>query len=125
MSENRFAFFAFTAGLLLTSAPAMAADAAAGAKVFKTQCTVCHSPVAGKNLVGPSLFGIVGRQAGSAPGFHYSAANKGSGVTWDAATLDKYLPNPRAFIHGTTMSYAGLKNDTQRADLIAYLATLK
>jgi len=123
MSVTRFTVAALAIGLL--SAPAMAADAESGAKVFKTQCAVCHSPVAGKNMVGPSLFGVVGRVAGSAPGFKYSAANKGSGVTWDEANLDKYLPNPRAFIAGTTMTYAGLKNDAQRADLIAYLATLK
>jgi len=123
MSVTRFTVAALAIGLL--SAPAMAADAEAGAKVFKTQCAVCHSPVAGKNMVGPSLFGVVGRVAGSAPGFKYSAANKGSGVTWDEANLEKYLPNPRAFIAGTTMTYAGLKNDAQRADLIAYLATLK
>ncbi len=123
MSVTKFAVAAVAVGLL--SAPAMAADAEAGAKIFKTQCAVCHSPVAGKNMVGPSLFGIVGRQSGTAPGFKYSAANKESGVTWDEGNLDKYLPNPRAFIVGTTMTYAGLKNDTQRADLIAYLATLK
>ena len=123
MSVTKFAVAALAVGLL--SAPAMAADAEAGAKVFKTQCAVCHSPVAGKNMVGPSLFGVVGREAGSAPGFKYSAANKGSGVMWDEANLEKYLPNPRAFIAGTTMTYAGLKNDAQRADLIAYLATLK
>ena len=123
MSVTKFAVATLAVGLL--SAPAMAADAEAGAKVFKTQCAVCHSPVAGKNMVGPSLFGVVGREAGSAPGFKYSAANKGSGVTWDEANLEKYLPNPRAFIAGTTMTYAGLKNDAQRADLIAYLATLK
>ena len=123
MSVTKFAVAAVAVGLL--SAPAMAADAEAGAKIFKTQCAVCHSPVAGKNMVGPSLFGIVGRQSGTAPGFKYSAANKESGVTWDEGNLDKYLPNLRAFIVGTTMTYAGLKNDTQRADLIAYLATLK
>ena len=123
MSVTKFAVATLAVGLL--SAPAMAADAEAGAKVFKTQCAVCHSPVAGKNMVGPSLFGVVGREAGSAPGFKYSAANKGSGVMWDEANLEKYLPNPRAFIAGTTMTYAGLKNDAQRADLIAYLATLK
>ena len=125
MLENRFVFAAGLAALLSVASPALAADAVAGAKVFKTQCAVCHSPAAGKNLVGPSLFGIVGRKASSAPGFKYSAANKASAVTWDAATLDKYLPNPRAFIPGTTMTFAGLKNDTQRADLIAYLTTLK
>ena len=123
MSVTKFAVATLAVGLL--SAPAMAADAEAGAKVFKTQCAVCHSPVAGKNMVGPSLFGVVGREAGSAPGFKYSAANKGSGVTWDEANLEKYLPNPRAFIAGTTMTYAGLKHDAQRADLSAYHATLK
>ena len=87
MSVTKFAVATLAVGLL--SAPAMAADAEAGAKVFKTQCAVCHSPVAGKNMVGPSLFGVVGREAGSAPGFKYSAANKGSGVTWDEANLEK------------------------------------
>lgn len=111
--------------LTLAAGPAFAGDADAGAKVFKTQCGVCHSPLAGKNMVGPSLFGIVGRKSGSVPGFKYTAANKDSGATWDEATLDKYLPNPRAFIPNTAMTFAGLKNDTQRADVIAYLATLK
>ena len=125
MSVTKFALAASLAVAALGITPAVAADADAGAKVFKTQCAVCHSPLAGKNMVGPSLFGIVGRKSGSAPGFKYTAANKDSGVTWDEATLDKYLPNPRAFIPGTTMTYAGLKNDAQRADLIAYLASLK
>ena len=125
MSVTKFALAAALAVAALGTAPALAADADAGGKVFKTQCAVCHSPVAGKNMVGPSLFGIVGRQSGSAPAFKYSAANKDSGVTWDETNLDKYLPNPRAFIPGTTMTYAGLKNDAQRADLIAYLASLK
>ena len=103
---------------------ASAADPEAGQKVFKTQCGACHSPVAGKKLVGPSLFGVVGRKAGSVPGFRYSPANQKSGETWDAATLDTYLKNPRGMVPGTSMTYAGLKNDTQRADLIAYLETL-
>jgi cytochrome c len=101
-----------------------AADPAAGEKIFKSQCGICHSAVAGKNMIGPSLFGVVGRKAGSIPGFHYSAANKNSGLTWDDATLDKYLTNPKAMVPGTIMTYAGLKNDAQRADVIAYLNTL-
>jgi cytochrome c2 len=109
----------------LAAAPARAADPAAGERVFKTQCGACHSPLAGKNLVGPSLSGIVGRHSGEVPGFRYSAANKGANLTWDEATLDSYLTNPRAKVPGTTMTYVGLKNDGQRADLIAYLATLK
>jgi len=75
--------------------------------------------------VGPSLFGVVGRAAGSETYFTYSAANKNSGLTWDEATLDRYLTSPKAVVPGTIMPYAGLKNETQRADLIAYLATLK
>lgn len=109
----------------LAAAPALAADPAAGERVFKTQCGACHSALEGKNLVGPSLHGIVGRHSGQIAGFRYSAANKSADLTWDEATLDVYLTNPRAKIPGTTMTYVGLKNDTQRADLIAYLATLK
>jgi cytochrome c len=103
---------------------AEAQDAAAGAAVFKTQCSICHSVVEGKNMVGPSLFGVVGRQAGQVSGFHYSPANKDSGLTWDAATLDRYLTDPQAVVPKTIMPYPGLKDDTKRANLIAYLSTL-
>jgi cytochrome c len=75
-------------------------------------------------MVGPSLFDIVGRQAGQVPGFHYSPANKESGLTWDAATLDRYLTSPQTVVPKTTMAYVGLKDATKRADLIAYLSTL-
>jgi cytochrome c len=113
------------AALLVTavSTAARAADATAGQAVFKSQCSVCHSTVAGKNAVGPSLFGIVGRKAGQVEGFRYSAANKNSNLTWDEATLDKYLTSPKAVVPGTIMTYAGVKDDTKRADLIAYLST--
>lgn len=104
---------------------AHAQDAAAGMAVFKRQCAICHSPVAGKNLVGPSLFGIIGRSAGTVPNFRYSPANKASGITWDEARLDPYLTSPKEVVPGTIMTFAGLKDAQQRADLIAYLATLK
>jgi|SRR5579863_6045432 len=107
------------------SSPANAADPAAGKSVFNSYCSICHSVQPGKNMVGPSLFGVVGRQTGSVPGFHYSPANQNAHLTWDAATLDKYLQSPRTVVPGTTMTYGGLKDDTKRADLIAYLATLK
>ena len=110
--------------VMVGAGSARAQDAAAGATVFKTQCSICHSVAAGKNLVGPSLFGVVGRQAGQVPGFHYSPANKESGLTWDAATLDRYLTDPQAVVPKTTMPYPGLKDDTKRANLIAYLSTL-
>jgi cytochrome c len=113
-------------GVLLagSATAALAADPAAGQQIFKAQCRICHSVVAGQNRIGPTLFGVVGRPAGSVPGFQYSADHKKLGVTWDAATLDKYLINPRAMVPDTTMVYAGLKDDAKRADLIAYLETL-
>ncbi len=102
-----------------------AQDAAAGEKVFKAQCGICHSVAAGRNMVGPSLAGVFGRKAGSVAGFHYTDANKNSGLTWDEATLDRYLANPRAAVPGTTMAFAGVKADQQRHDLVAYLASLR
>jgi cytochrome c len=110
------------AGLLLTGSTTAAL--AAGEKIFKAQCGICHTVVAGENRIGPTLFGVVGRLAGSVPGFSYTADHKKLGVTWDAATLDKYLTNPRAMVPDTSMVYAGLKDDTERADLVAYLGTL-
>jgi cytochrome c len=114
--------FAMLGGVLCASA--RAADADNGQAVFKTQCGICHSVVQDKTMVGPSLFGIMGRKSGSVEGFHYSAANKNAGITWDAATLDKYLTAPREVVPGTIMTYLGLKDDAKRADVIAYLATL-
>jgi len=111
--------------LAVFASPARAADAAAGKAVFTSTCAICHSIQAGKNMIGPSLFGVVGRKSGSVPGFHYSPANQSDNLTWDEATLDKYLQSPKTLVPGTTMTFAGLKDDTKRADLIAYLATLK
>jgi cytochrome c len=124
-SIKLFGLLAVAALALAAGNKAMAQDAEAGGKVFKQQCMACHSPLVGKNLIGPSLFGVVDRPAGSIPNFHYSAANKGSGITWNTATLDRYLKAPKEVVPGTIMPYAGLKNDAQRADLIGYLATLK
>ena len=104
---------------------AWAADPAAGQAVFKSQCTTCHSPQAGKNLIGPSLFGVVGRKTGSIQGYKYSVGNQNANLTWDDATLDKYLESPKTIVPGTTMTFAGVKDATKRADLIAYLDTVK
>lgn len=103
------------------SGGARAQDAAAGAKVFN-QCRACHQiGDKAKNLVGPELNGIVGRKAGSVEGYNYTPANKNSGLTWDEATLTEYLQNPKAKVPGTKMAFAGIKNPTQIADLIAFL----
>jgi cytochrome c2 len=124
-----FACLAVVAGSVLLPAafyPAAAAgDPAAGKAVFQATCAICHAVQAGQNKIGPSLFGVVGRKTGSVSGYNYSPANKGANLTWDAATLDKYLESPRTVVPGTKMPYAGLKDAGKRADLIAYLATLK
>jgi cytochrome c len=104
---------------------AHAQDAAAGARVFRSQCSICHSPQPGRNIIGPSLFGVVGRHSGAIPDFHYSTANRASGLVWNPPTLDRYLTAPREVVPGTLMTYPVLKDEHQRGDLITYLATLR
>jgi cytochrome c2 len=103
---------------------AIAADADAGKKVFN-KCAVCHTSVAGKNGLGPSLFGVFGRPSGSVQGYAYSDAMKSANKTWDAATLDAYLKDPKAVVPGNKMAFGGLPGDDDRANVIAYLETLK
>jgi cytochrome c len=98
-----------------------AQDAALGEKVF-LKCKACHQIGEGaKSAVGPVLNGIIGRPAGTYPGYSYSDANKGSGITWDEATLKDYLKNPRAKIPGTKMIFPGLPKDEDIDNVIAYL----
>jgi cytochrome c len=107
----------------LTAGSALAQDAAAGEKVFQ-KCRACHQIGDGAhNMVGPALTGVVGRPAGTYPGYNYSEANKTSGLTWDEATLKIYLKNPRAKVPGTKMSFPGLSSDTDIDNVIAYLKT--
>lgn len=107
-----------------TSATATAADPAAGQKVFAV-CKACHQVgEKAKNGVGPILNGVVGRPAGSVEGFKYSDAMKASGITWDEAALDEYLKDPKGKVPGNKMAYAGLKDDTKRANVIAYLSQI-
>ena len=95
-------------------------DAQRGAQVF-TQCKICHSLEAGKNVVGPSLHSLIGRKAGSVPGYAYSPAMKSANVTWTDDTLSKYLSDPKAFIPGDKMAFTGIKDPTKLGDLLAYL----
>ena len=90
-------------------------------KVVFNQCMACHSLKEGTNGVGPSLHGIFGRPAASIPGFFYSPSMKRSGITWDEATLKKYLPDPQGLVPGTKMTFIGLKDPQQVDDVIAYL----
>jgi cytochrome c len=109
------------AGMAL-SAPAIAGDPARGEELYGSRCIACHSPDA--NRVGPRHRGVVGRVSGSVPGFNYSRAVTRAQVTWDARSLDKWLTNPQAFIPGQRMNFR-VNDPTDRADLIAYLMTLK
>lgn len=99
-------------------------DAAAGEKVFAL-CRSCHVLEEGVNRVGPSLYNVVGRPAGSVAGFNYSDANKNSGITWSEQELFTYLKDPQAKVPGTKMAFPGIKDDQDRANLVAYLASTK
>lgn len=111
---------------LAMSFPAVAADPAAGRTVFQRQCATCHIDTAeGARRLGPTLFGIVGRKTGAVEGFRYTDANRQAGFVWTGPKLDEYLKNPRAVIPGTNMAFAGMRSDKDRADLVAYLESLK
>jgi cytochrome c len=115
---------AFNVLLVIAAAPAMAADVEAGKTAFK-KCALCHTTEAGKNKIGPSLFGIVGRKSATVENFNYSEAMKKFDHSWDEGTLDEYLADPRGTVPGTKMIFVGIKDKTERDDVIAYLETLK
>ena len=96
-------------------------DTGAGRLVFR-KCQACHSMEPGKKILGPSLAGIIGRKAGSEPGYNYSPAMKQANIVWDAKTLDAYLSDPQKVVPGNKMPFPGLKTDHDRADVIAYFA---
>lgn len=103
-------------------------DPAAG-KNFARRCLACHSfDQGGPNKVGPHLFGVLGRHVATVEDFSYSEAmqsfSEGGSKTWDAATLDVYLTDPRGVVPGTKMVFPGIKDAKDRANVIAYLATL-
>ena len=112
----------------LFSEEVLAADPEAGKMVFR-KCMACHSPEEGVNKIGPSLFGVVGRTPGTLESFdkRYSPAMKAfgaGGAVWDEATLDAYLASPRTTIPKNRMGFPGMKDATQRENVIAYLKTL-
>ena len=113
---------ATTAAVAPVAYASLTGNAGAGEKVF-VQCKACHVVDPGVNRVGPSLHGVVGRKAGSIEGFRYSPANKNSGITWTEDELYTYLEHPQKTVPGTYMTFPGLKDAQQRADVIAYLKT--
>ena len=112
--------------LLVTGGVAHAAgDAKRGANTFAEECGDCHSPKEGKAKKGPPLFGVVGRAAATGPDFVYSDAMKASGITWSPDKIDTYITLPKKAVQGGKMKYDGLADAAARADVIAYLQTLK
>ena len=103
------------------SRPAEAAD---GAALFNANCAVCHSTEPGTNKLGPSLAGVLGRKSGSLGDYSYSPAMAKAGITWDRASLDRYLADPQAMVAGTRMVFLGVKSADDRKAIIDYLATL-
>jgi cytochrome c len=122
-----FAAFAITAAagavVAVPSSARAAGRAAAGQQVF-ARCAACHSTRPGENKIGPSLAGVVGRKSGTEPGYDYSPALKAANISWDEHSLDKFLANPAADVHGTKM-FITVPNAADRRNVIAYLETLK
>lgn len=114
------------AALALVSSSAFAAgDPEAGAKVFN-KCKACHQIGPGaKNVVGPELNGLNGRHTGAVEGYNYSDANKNSGLVWDEATFLEYIAAPQKKIPGTKMTFAGIPDETDRANLWAFISQFK
>src|SRR5688572_28614674 len=109
---------------LLAALPAVASaqDVEAGKKIFTSKCGVCHAIGPGaKNKLGPELNGIVGRPAASVAGFKYSGALQKSGITWDDAALHEWIENPKKKVPGTFMAFAGIKDEIERDDVLAYI----
>lgn len=109
-------------GLAAAGAAAQSGNEARGERLFNQQCKACHTlGKEGASTVGPNLHGLFGRKAGAVAGYSFSDAMKGSGIVWDDRILMDYLKDPKGRVPGTKMVYAGLKQEAQRADMIAFL----
>ena len=108
-----------------SAAPAAAVAAADAKPAAYAQCAACHAVEPGKHGIGPSLHGVYGTKAGDIPGYAFSEKLKASGLTWDDATLDQWLAGPMKMVPGTKMAYAGMSDPAKRAEIIAYMKTLK
>lgn len=113
---------AFLGAIVLSGTNALADSLAeTGEKVFKRQCAACHTVETGKNRVGPSLAGVIGRAAAATPGFKYSDSMKEAKITWTDDKLESYVENPKVLVPKGTMAFVGLKKADERAAVIAYL----
>lgn len=123
--KNILSMCAISAVLAFSFDVMAAGDADKGKKLAK-KCTACHTLTkGGKNRLGPNLYNILDKPAGTVDGYKYSDAMKSSGVTWDQSTFLDFIAKPKKVVKGTKMSFSGLKKATQRADLLAYFETLR
>jgi cytochrome c len=123
-SVRSFTFLAITALLLGSQTSHAGGDLKRGAGEFTQDCAICHSAMEGKNKMGPSLFAVVGRKAGSISDFSYSEAMKQSGIDWTPDKLDIFITAPKQLVPGNKMSFGGISEEQERADIITYLSTL-
>lgn len=121
MNRSRSIVFSLALAVALASPALAEGDPAKGERLFN-RCKACHTiEKGGVNRQGPNLHGVFGRTAGTKDGYNYSKAMKASGVVWDKKSVDEYITNPKGFIPGNKMIFAGIKSEAQRADLLAYL----
>lgn len=114
------------AAAALVSAPAIAGDAKAGQALYKAKCAMCHADTAkAPARIGPNLFGVAGRKAGTSPGYTYSPAMTASGLVWKADKLKLYLANPQGVVRGNKMPMAPITAAADRDNIVAYLVTLR
>lgn len=123
MSQFTVATIAGAMSFVSAVAPAVAQDAASGERLFRQRCAACHSTDAGRNLMGPHLVGVVGRDIAGVEGARYSPGLRSLEGVWAPEQLDAFLANPRGTAPGTTMTIS-VSNEAQRTDLIAFLGTL-
>lgn len=117
--------FALIPALALPAAVAAVPAQAQSRPPAFAQCASCHSTEPGKTVFGPSLHGVGGRKAGSLPGYDYSPALKNAKITWNAATLDRWLASPQKTVPGTRMPFGGIQDPASRRALVSYLLALK
>lgn len=122
---KKFTITSLLLGLSLASTVALAQCDVDTGKVAFNKCIACHSVDKSEHRLGPSLHNVMNSPAGKSEGYLYSIAMEQSGVTWGEAQLDAFLKNPMANIPGTSMPFAGLKKDSDRAAIICYLSSLR
>lgn len=121
MRGRRLSLLAIAALVAASTGTALANDLEKKGKRVYNKCKACHNLESKKNKIGPHLVRIMGRKAGSVENFKYSSAMKNSGVVWDEKSLDAYITNPKKFMPGNKMTFAGLKKEDDRKAVIAYI----